>query len=376
MKYAIWGIGAAGKHVSTQVRARGETDIDFISSVPDAEYINGIKVFKAAEYLRSKRPDVYIIAAGSQIAVFEILSELIEAGTQNIYILEDIAGKKELDLFEKNGGVIGSRLHKISYPYAGSVLPYIEIPIVDDCNLNCKGCVFGCNKNTDNKYMDAALIEKDLRRLRELFKEVVWIRVLGGEPMLHPQLSQVLKIIREIFPETEIDLCTNGILIPSSDENLFNTINENNISVHISGYPPVMSHRDKISKILDIKKIQYTFLSRDRFFKFYGTDREHNITDSHSNCPTRGCPELYYGKILKCSAVIAFERFNKYFNTNYEITNDDYLSIYDPNLTGKSIIKFLSNPAPMCAYCDTNNITYYSWEAGRRTPELNDYVIS
>ena len=376
MRVAIWGTGGAGRHLADQIKTVGGYEIDsFLNANPTEDIIDGIPVRKAEEYISNYYPDAYMIAAGHQRSIFDMLQSLLSNGIENIYFLQDIAGKNKLSLFDEAGNVYERRFRKIRCSSVKPVLPYFEVPIVDDCNLNCKGCVFGCNSLVENKFMPLEQLEKDLLRMRELFSDILWIRILGGEPLLHPEIISILDLFRRIYPDTEVDLCTNGLLLPKMTEEFYTGLKENMITVHVSGYPPVMRMKEKITEKLKEYRIEHTFIKRDDFFKFYREKETGDPADNHAKCPTRGCPELYYGKLLKCSALIAFERFNEQFGTHFDIAKDDSVSIHNDRTTGDAIIRFLKNPAKLCRYCDTINIESFKWESGSKKANITDYTI-
>jgi len=63
-------------------------------------------------------------------------------------------------------------------------LRYVELHLTDHCNLNCKGCGHYCPL-APPQYADLQQYHSDMRRLRQLFRNVRTIRLMGGEPLLH-----------------------------------------------------------------------------------------------------------------------------------------------------------------------------------------------
>lgn len=59
---------------------------------------------------------------------------------------------------------------------------------------------------------------------------------MGGEPLLHPEVEKFLVEARKLFPKSEIQLVTNGLLLKKRKEELLDTINDNNIRVCVSNY--------------------------------------------------------------------------------------------------------------------------------------------
>ena len=56
---------------------------------------------------------------------------------------------------------------------------------------------------------------------------------MGGEPLLHPQATEFFPIVRELFPNSEIQIVTNGILLNSE---IKAACNEYLIKVCVSNY--------------------------------------------------------------------------------------------------------------------------------------------
>jgi molybdenum cofactor biosynthesis enzyme MoaA len=46
------------------------------------------------------------------------------------------------------------------------------------------------------------------------------LRVVGGEPLLHPELETILPELHHYWPNARIDLLTNGLLFPKKPKTL------------------------------------------------------------------------------------------------------------------------------------------------------------
>lgn len=356
--------------------AGGGTVDAFLDNLADtSQPVCGIPVHRPDDYLSTHRPEAVILAAGAQKAIWQMILKLRAYGVQDIYMLHDIAGKNHLPLFDAQGAFLPERVRKIRFSDERPTLPYFEIPITDACNLNCKGCLFSCNRHGERDHMTLAEITSDFRRMSELFYDIPWIRILGGEPLLHPDLAGAVRAAREIFPTTEIDICTNGLLVPQMSDELLQTIAAQHVTVHISEYRPVEKIASQIAARLKSFGIEHYFLKREEFYKFYTQHPEHDGTKSHEACPSSGCREVYRGKLVKCSAVLAFERMNKQFGTQYDVRKgEDWFDLHDERLTGWDIMKKLDEAVPACRYCDTAHQQFFSWAPGT-AEKLADYVL-
>ena len=210
-------------------------------------------------------------------------------------------------------------------------LNYLETNVVDHCNLNCKGCAHFSNIYYNN-YVDLADYERDIKLISQKFN-VYYFRILGGEPLLHPNFSELLNISRRILPNTKIVVVSNGLLLDKLDEKVIKSFVDNNIIISISLYEPTSKKIDKILNILNTNKI--TYLINDDFFspiepiKKFQTrltlENNNNGDKVSKECIGRFCRFLRDGKIAKCYYPLLIGILNKRYGTNYVVSRDDYI---------------------------------------------------
>ncbi len=75
-----------------------------------------------------------------------------------------------------------------------------EINLADHCNLNCQSCnhFFPI---AEQYYLPVEKFEKDMLRIVEQTGgdiERIWL--IGGEPLLHPDLVKIIYLTRDFFP--------------------------------------------------------------------------------------------------------------------------------------------------------------------------------
>jgi len=134
-------------------------------------------------------------------------------------------------------------------------LNYLEINIVDQCNLNCKGCAHFSNI-CDNNFVSLDKYKHDLEMIAEKFY-LYNFRLLGGEPLLHPQLSELVDYTRKILPNSRIIIVTNGLLINKLSENTLKKLSESGVIISISLYEPTFQMLDSIINTLNQYNINY-----------------------------------------------------------------------------------------------------------------------
>lgn len=377
-KIVIFGAGKAGQFLYDQIVSESEDYmvIAFIDNIVKESY-NDVPVMEPQYFFESAniQYDAIFLAAGAQKTLKLMIKTCRKYNVADIYMMHDIAGKCQLSLFE-NGKMITRYIRKLRFSKEKPSLSYFEVPITDNCNLNCKGCLFASNVTSGVKHVPLEELKRDAKRMSELFYDVPWIRILGGEPLMHPDIKKILTYYRECFQDSEIDLCTNGLLIPKMDADFWTCIKDNRISIHVSGYKPTYSMLDKIDCILKEQKVPYAILKREEFAKYYTKHGNNDIHKSYEKCMASGCYEVYRGKISTCSAMIAFERFNEQFGTSYEvIENEDWFDIHNPNLDAWEVCRKLDMPSQMCKYCSDSVIEKFEWDYSGKSPNLDDFIV-
>ena len=113
----------------------------------------------------------------------------------------------------------------------------IDIGIVSHCNLNCKGCNH-FSPIIPEEFITLEEFARDIRRLAEILStKIRKIGLLGGEPLLHPQIADLVRLSREAFPHPEIEIMTNGLLLGKQSEEFWASCRECGVSIEITKYP-------------------------------------------------------------------------------------------------------------------------------------------
>jgi hypothetical protein len=113
----------------------------------------------------------------------------------------------------------------------------IDVHLTDHCNLNCAYCSH-FSPLAKEWFLDIETFTKDMQRLSGMIADKApHILLLGGEPLLHPNVEQFFPVARAAFPESLITMLTNGLLLRTKGEAFWRACRENKIEIWVSVYP-------------------------------------------------------------------------------------------------------------------------------------------
>ena len=95
----------------------------------------------------------------------------------------------------------------------GREIDYMRISVIDGCNLNC----YYCNPQDNNKncqVINTLSVKKVLCIVRAATRiGITHFRLTGGEPLLHPQIDEMVSQIKKIPGVRSVSLTTNAVLL-------------------------------------------------------------------------------------------------------------------------------------------------------------------
>jgi len=238
----------------------------------------------------------------------------------------------------------------------GLTLNYLETHLCDHCNLKCKGCGHNCDEIKDEIFADINQYEKDINELSKKIK-IRKIRLLGGEPLLHPEVEKFISATRKAFPKSSIHIVTNGILIPSMKEDFWETCRKCKAKIDITQYPILKDKFPMYKKIIRKNKVELGSVS---IVKKFGNKADYkgksNYIKSFQSCGSKYCVNLWKSKLWTCPACYR-EYVKEKFSKDFELPLS--LDIY--NVTGKEIIEKMNKPVPACRFCKVKGVSF-DWQ--------------
>lgn len=263
-------------------------------------------------------------------------------------------------------------------------LRYLEFPIAYHCNLNCKSCSH-FSPLIKEEFPAYEQVERDFYKLKELIPYIGRIRILGGEPLLNKEIDKYILLVKELYPYSEIDIVTNGILIKKISKELLEIIRDNEIVINISVYPPIRSMVDEIIAYLHENGIKVSVSNSSEFMPTFTKEQgKYPFENTEMTC------QFYYfadGCISTCMLMHDIKYFNDYFGVNYP-GQEAMINIHEEGLTGKKLVKRLKMPAALCDYCSmykhmSEALAFYNhaslhlgWDVYKKNdrPSIKDWI--
>lgn len=352
----LYGAGILGTALSETLKKYGLCK-GFVdnSSNKQGTMIAGLPVISYDEYMKQHHSVILVITM-SQDNTASIVKSLLAEGF--------VPGKD----FELRARFVQDILPVLLwYKYRDVFLSVAQISLTERCTLKCKKCAHGCF-NVPMDYPDLSF-ERACASADNFFKYVDFIDefvLIGGEPLLYKQLSEVVKYIGERYRDKMniFSITSNGTITPADE--LLSVCKKYNVMFRISNYtvslPKLKKQHEKLAAKMAEYDVEMKLGLADHHWMDYGFDYVKRDCDDNElvavfdACHTP-CHEVQDDKFYYC--VMAHTVSN---NLHFDVGKDDYFLL--ENLSGEQLEKrkelFLEytlgysdkGHLDMCRYCN------------------------
>lgn len=362
-KVIIYGAGAIGTtlyHVLAQIGKTPEFYVD--RRADEIESIFGIPVKDLSSLSEADHEEYLIVIAvysGMILTYLDSIKELlvercpnasvIEDGRTLAYILQaELCRRKaergeKFDLLECNNCGFekrGCEIYMNQMLLRAGIDPasyqkrkfeqFFGLILGDVCTLKCKHCNEMVPYHTTHTFHPVEQILKDCRTLLDSCTFMPWVECVGGEPLLHPQLKELL---RELLAEKKIGyikVFTNGTVVP--DDELCALLANERVIINFSNYTEAVSGtllENIYATRRQFEKHQIRYInSYARVWQTFDFEDNHKdeaeLQKSLSCCSCEECHRLSEGVLYRCHHQYAGAKLGK-----IPIKEDDIIRIYD-----------------------------------------------
>lgn len=296
-KYYLWG--AAGKGTTFIRRYENKISIKAVvdkDTNKQGQSLLGVKIIS---------PEVLKLSGEKVIICTEAYREVAK-------YLENLGLRENIDYIDyKRFATIYDW-----YVEAKVYINRVDISVTNRCTLNCEGCnmLMSYYHNPQDRKLDE--IKQDLDSFFRWVDTVEDVNLLGGEPLLYPELAEVLNYIQDNYRDKIIDIYmfTNGMC--NLSEKLLEISHRMDVIYDVSDYtnglPQLESRLIKFQETLLQHKIRFVRKKMDFWLDFgfatadhSGDSEEEKIAFFHRcGAPFRGLRDRkFYYCHLEASAV-------------------------------------------------------------------------
>ena len=253
---------------------------------------------------------------------------------------------------------------------------HVEFHLCDHCNLNCKSCGHFCSIAPEY-FLPLDEFCRDARALAANFRQIEEVYLLGGEPLLHPDLPAFIYAARELLPARRLVVLSNGVLAGKMGDKFWEALRATDATLLITAYPLKLA-RDRIEARANAHgaRVEWTE-TIDRFFLaplVESGDRD----PYESYCACQGysaCPIVRGGALYRCGAAAYADYLRATFGLKgFQLEPEDRLALDTAPTRAQSwrLLNRLLAPAPFCRFCDFSRFHYFDW--GRTKRRLSEWT--
>jgi hypothetical protein len=229
----------------------------------------------------------------------------------------------------------------------------IEINVVEHCNLSCRSCSH-LSPLMPRRVVSPQQIADDLGLLGRAY-HARWVRLVGGEPLLHPNLLDVIEAARQTGIADRVSVVTNGVLLTKMDDEFWRAVD----AIEVSLYPgkaldaDAKRHCRELARRHDVDLRLVEIAEFRESFSVPGTSDDALVRRIYSRCEIAHvwrCHTVVDGYFYKCSpayflpkAIPACASYDK--ASGIQISASDEFSA--------ELREYLDSPDPLptCRHC-------------------------
>jgi len=267
------------------------------------------------------------------------------------------------------------------------VIPFLEWMIITSCDLACPGCDRFIDFN--HPWIESLDQLKENMNKWSTMLQPKRIALIGGEPLLHPQLNDIIVHTRKCFPNSIIEIFTNGIML-NKHPDLAKILQENNptfISITIHNSSGVIKNRiyNNIKEYIAGKEIDYEVDDATAYKGWYDYRKKINgalkpwndndINASYRACGVNAIPIIYKNRLYKCPPISMLKTHATKYNMLNDVDWQPYLN-YDgisADCNASQLKEFIDNifkPHSICGMCPATPVLKIQQDAAVKNKKL------
>ncbi|XZE55835.1 radical SAM protein [Planctomycetaceae bacterium SH139] len=253
-------------------------------------------------------------------------------------------------------------------------LPALEYHLAHGCNLSCQQCSHYSNFHVAGKMPTVEDAGADFANWSHRLKPRRFA-LLGGEPLLNPQILRHIRLARQHWPDSDLMLVTNGLFLHRFPD-LPAVLLDTNCRLEVSQHG---THNDYVKRFREVKHLIWRWREDHPGIQIKirqshrGWMRQYNVENgkpvpfdsrpkaAFRTCMQRTCTQLHRGMLWKCPALAYFAQLEAKLNLHdlprWQLFRD-YKAIV-AEATDDELRTFIETKAiPQCGLCPSHRTKF------------------
>ncbi len=346
-----------GQCVLLALKAKGETASCFCdnNTAKQKEKFCGLEVLSVEAALKKYKNPVFYLCFYDNANLVEVTKQLKEKGAKNI---EDCTAL----LYDFHTKILHrpkTQNYKMLFenPVKEDVINHVLVVTTNKCTLKCVDCGHLITHYTNPKHYPKEEVIKSIQNLANSVDYIDLLSIVGGEPLLHPNIDEIIKYAGERENIKTIRMVTNGTIIPSKQ--VINAIKKYVSYVAISNYGKLSKNIGKLDDILSSEGVVTDVMPEDTSWFAVGLPLKPGRNKEETReiydvcCWGKGCSAIQQGELHICNYSSTTKILGLVENKSTDYVNllDDSVSIEERKAKIHTLLKG-NTPPTACKYCN------------------------
>ena len=217
----IFGAGFVGAYIAQRCVAEGVSVAAFCDNVlgRDGGMVHGLPVRTLSALVEEYGEDIVFLISVRDIDT--VVQQIAAAGAFSwhpvtlLYDLADIPAA--LPFMERQKLEAAYYVHKHYCDSEHLTLNTLDFVITERCSLRCRECSNLMQFYEKPQNFSLSALKQQITRLLSVYDEVYELRLLGGEPFVHPEMKEIIGFLNGENAIKRLCIYTNATILPGDD---------------------------------------------------------------------------------------------------------------------------------------------------------------
>lgn len=230
----------------------------------------------------------------------------------------------------------------------------VEYYLAEHCNLTCKGCSES-SPFAPKKFSSLSEFEFCIQKIKP-FLRPDRISFLGGEPLLHPEIIDFVKIAKHSNIFNRIMLTTNGLLLKKAKPELWQLLDGVEISIYPANYNSIHKNMNLFLEMAKEHNTELSFYPKDNFNHIlFSTQIPTELVKTiFKKCFYKNYTHTLYNKrFYKCAPSASSHHYLSHFTKTKNSISTDYIDLETAENLRVDLINFFEKDTHLntCNFC-------------------------